>query len=135
VYSNQLLEQPIVPNIKRITLDRALKTLAALGAEYIIKDSEGNMHSLGNLTLGAPPAEPKRRPRSGLPHGNLSKYISGYVDTMQVGDVVCVPMYEGGNMKSLHSTVSSYTLKMWGVGNNTTHRDATNNCVEVMRLG
>jgi hypothetical protein len=119
VYSNQLLEQPIVPNIKRITLDRALKTLAALGAEYIIKDSEGNMHSLG----------------SGLPHGNLSKYISGYVDTMQVGDVVCVPMYEGGNMKSLHSTVSSYTLKMWGVGNNTTHRDATNNCVEVMRLG
>lgn len=122
-------------NIKQITLDRALKTLQVLGAEYIVKDSEGNMHTLGDLILGAAPAEPKRKPRSGLPHGALSKYINQYVDTLQVGEVACVPMYEGGNMKSLHSTLSSYTLKLWGTGNSTTHKDADNNCIEVMRLG
>lgn len=122
-------------NIKQITLDRTLKTLAALGAEYIVKDSEGNMHTLGNLILGAAPAEPKRTPRSGLPHGDLTKHISVYVDDMKIGDVACVPMYEGGNMKSLHSTVSSYTVRLWGSGNSTTHKDTNTNCVEVMRLG
>lgn len=122
-------------NIKQITLDRTLKTLAALGAEYIVKDSEGNMHSLGDLILATAPAEPKRKPRSGLPHGDLSKHIAAHVDNMAVGDVVCVPMYANGNMKSLHSTVSSYTLRLWGVGNSTTHKDADANCIEVMRIG
>ena len=122
-------------NIKQLTLDRTLKTLAALGAEYIVKDSDGGMHMLGDLILGAAPAEPKRTPRSGVPHGALTKHISVYVDTMQVGDVACVPMYEGGNMKSLHSTVSSYTLRLWGAGNSTTHKDIDANCVEVMRIG
>ena len=125
-------------NIKQITLDRTLKTLAALGAEYIVKDSEGNMHSLGNLILATEPPEPpmpKRKPRSGLPHGDLSKYIAAHVDNMAVGDVVCVPMYANGNMKSLHSTVSSYTLRLWGSGNSTTHKDVDAKCIEVMRIG
>ena len=122
-------------NIKQLTLDRTLKTLAALGAEYIVKDSDGGMHMLGNLILATAPAVPKRKHRSGLPHGDLTKHISVYVDTMQVGDVACVPMYEGGNMKSLHSTVSSYTLRLWGSGNSTTHKDTDANCVEVMRIG
>ena len=125
-------------NIKQITLDRTLKTLAALGAEYIVKDSDGGMHMLGNLILATEPPEPpmpKRKPRSGLPHGDLTKHIATHVDNMQVGDVACVPMYEGGNMKSLHSTVSSYTLRVWGAGNSTTHRDTDANCIEVMRIG
>ena len=122
-------------NIKQITLDRTLQTLKALGAEYIIKDSDGNMHTRGDLTLATAPLPGKRMPRSGVPHGALSRHIAVHVDKMQVGDVVCVPMYAEGNMKSLHSTVSSYTLKKWGVGNATTHRDADANCVEVMRLG
>ena len=122
-------------NIKQLTLDKTLKTLAALGVEYIIKDREGNMHSLGALTLAEPAPEKKRKPRSGIPYGALSKHISTYVDDMKIGDVTCVPLYAGGNMKSLHSTVSSYTLRLWGPGNSTTHRDATNNCVEVMRIG
>jgi hypothetical protein len=124
-----------VANIKQITLDRTLKTLAALGAEYIVKDSDGGMHMLGNLILATAPAMPKRKPRSGLPHGDLTKHISVYVDAMQVGDVACVPMYEGGNMKSLHSTVSSYTVRLWGSGNSTTHKNVDANCVEVMRIG
>ena len=122
-------------NIKQITLDRTLKTLAALGAEYIVKDSDGGMHSLGDLILATEPPMPKRKPRSGLPHGDLSKHIAAHVDSMEVGDVVCVPMYANGNMKSLHSTVSSYTLRLWGVGNSTTHKDADANCIEVMRIG
>jgi hypothetical protein len=135
VYSNQPLEQLIVSNIKQITLNKTLQTLKALGAEYIIKDSEGNTHTHGTLALAEPAPEKKRLPRSGVPHGALSGHIRNHVDSMQVGDVVCVPMYLGGNMKSLHSTVSSYTLKMWGVGNSTTHKDPANNCIEVMRLG
>lgn len=122
-------------NIKQLTLDRTLRTLAALGVEYIVKDSDGNMHTLGNLILETEPAVPKRKPRSGLPHGALSKHISVYVDDMKIGDVACVPMYEGGNMKSLHSTVSSYTVRLWGSGNSTTHKDTDANCVEVMRIG
>ena len=122
-------------NIKQITLDRTLRTLAALGVEYIVKDSDGNMHTLGNLILETEPAVPKRKPRSGLPHGDLTKHISVYVDDMKIGDVACVPMYEGGNMKSLHSTVSSYTVRLWGSGNSTTHKDVDANCIEVMRIG
>ena len=122
-------------NIKQITLDKALKTLAALGAEYIIKDGDGNMHTHGSLALAAPAPEKKRQPRSGLPHGALTTHIANYVGEMKVGDVACVPMYSGGNMRSLHSTVSSYTLRLWGTGNSTTHKDHANNCIEVMRLG
>lgn len=122
-------------NIKQITFDKTLKTLAALGAEYIIKDSDGNMHTLGDLTLAESAPDKKRKPRSGVPHGALTKHIALHVDNMQVGDVVCVPMYADGNMKSLHSTVSSYTLRKWGSGNSTTHKDRDANCVEVMRLG
>jgi len=124
-----------VANIKQLTLDRTLKTLAALGAEYIVKDSDGGMHMLGDLILATAPAVPKRTQRSGVPHGALTKHISAYVDDMKIGDVACVPMYEGGNMKSLHSTVSSYTLRLWGSGNSTTHRDVDANCIEVMRIG
>lgn len=122
-------------NIKQITFDKTLKTLAALGAEYIIKDSDGNMHTLGDLTLAESALDKKRQKRSGVPHGALTKHIALHVDNMQVGDVVCVPMYADGNMRSLHSTVSSYTLRMWGAGNSTTHKDSDANCVEVMRLG
>ena len=98
-------------NIKQLTLDRTLKTLQVLGAEYIVKDSEGNTHTHGTLTLAESAPEKKRMPRSGVPHGALSGHIRKYVGKMQVGDVVCVPMYADGNMRSLHSTVSSYTLK------------------------
>jgi len=122
-------------NIKQITFDRTIKTLAALGVQYIIKDSEGVVHTLGDLSLAAPAPERKRQKRSGVPHGDLSNHIRTYVDHMVVGDVVCVPMYEGGNLKSLHSTLSSYTARVWGSGNSTTHKDAANNCIEIMRVG
>lgn len=121
-------------NIKQITLNKTLQTLKALGAEYIIKDSDGNMHTHGSLALAEPALE-KKRSRSTLPHGTLSGHIRKYVSNMQIGDVVCVPPCVGGTLKSLHSTVSSYTLKKWGVGNSTTHKDHDNNCIEVMRLG
>ena len=122
-------------NIKQITFDRTIKTLAALGVQYIIKDSEGNVHTLGNLCLAEPAPEKKRQKRSGLPHGDLTNHITTYMDKMVVGDVVCVPMYEGGNLKSLHSAVSSYAGRVWGNGNGTTHKDTANNCIEVMRVG
>lgn len=122
-------------NIKQITFDRTIKTLAALGVEYIIKDSEGVVHTLGSLTLAEPAPEKKRQKRSGLPHGDLSGHVATHTDKMVVGDVVCVPMYEGGNLKSLHSAVSSYAARVWGNGNGTTHKDVANNCIEVMRVG
>lgn len=122
-------------NIKQITFDRTIKTLAALGVEYIIKDSEGVVHTLGSLCLAAPAPEKKRQPRSGLPYGGLNSHITVYMDKMVVGDVVCVPIYEGGNLKSLHSAVSSYAARVWGNGNGTTHKDVANNCIEVMRVG
>jgi hypothetical protein len=122
-------------NIKQITFDRTIKTLAALGVEYIIKDSEGVVHTLGTLCLAEAPPTPKRQKRSGLPHGDLTSHVATYMEKMVVGDVVCVPIYEGGNLKSLHSAVSSYAGRVWGNGNGTTHKDTANNCIEVMRVG
>jgi hypothetical protein len=71
----------------------------------------------------------------GLPHGDLSGHVATHIGKMVVGDVICVPMYEGGNLKSLHSAVSSYSARVWGNGNGTTHKDVANNCIEVMRVG
>ena len=117
--------------IQTRTLAKTLQTLQALGVEYIVKDSDGNMHKHGSLESKP---EKKRHPRCGLPYGDLTKHIVKYVDSLKTGEVVCVPMYEGGNMKSLHSTVSSHCNRIWGPGSTVTRRDHDKQCVEVLRI-
>jgi len=120
--------------VQKRTLDLAIRSLQALGAQYIIKDADGNLHQQGELTLGEPTKVHKRKKRCLLPRGQLSRYVESYMNGMQPGDVRQLPATDAIDMKTLHSAVSSYGTKTWGAGNLTTHRDRAGNCIEVLRV-
>lgn len=124
--------------VQKRALDLAIRSLQACKAQYYIKDMDGNVFTDGSLIVKEAPApkEPKtkRTSRCGLPRGELTKYVEGCIGQMQSGDVLQVPIYENGNMKSLHSAIASYGCRAWGAGSITTHRDYGNSCVEVMRI-
>lgn len=119
--------------VQKRSLELTIRTLQALKAQYYIKDSDGNVHTDGSLTI-VEPKVPKRVQRSGLPHGEVSKFVASYMENLQPGDVVQVPVYEGGNLKSLHSTLASWGVRKWGAGSITTHRNHDDVCIEVMRV-
>lgn len=122
-------------DIQKRTLEAAIRNLKVLGAEFIIKDAEGTLHNHGTLVLGET-AKPKktRRRNPELPWGAITQYVKTMLTPMKVGDVVQVGMPNDVDIRSLHSTVSSVAIDLWGIGGATTHRDTKTNCVEVMRL-
>ena len=122
-------------DIQKRTLEAAIRNLKALNAEFIIKDPEGTIHNHGTLVLGETekPKKP-RRLNPALPWGAITQYVKTSLTPMQVGDVIQVAKPDDVDLRSLHSTISSVAIELWGAGGATTHRDAKANHVEIMRL-
>lgn len=112
--------------VKQQTLTRALNMLNAIGATYAVIEQDGTKH--GTLEV----AEPKKR-GSKYAHGELSKYVSGYMKDMNITDVYEIPFgkYEG---EEVRSAAVSWACYHWGNGTVTSATIKEKNIVEVLRI-
>lgn len=103
--------------------------LDAAKCTYAVIDSEGKMH-------GALPVNTKvtaKRKRGPHPYGSVRKYISGFIDKLQPGDVGKVPVDKYGKDYTLRN-VSSFTISRWGKKSAIVSYSASNDIVEVLRV-
>jgi hypothetical protein len=90
-------------------LSNAIKLLNAIGAQYAIKDAEGNLH--GDVKAVA---KQKKAP-SKYPYGSLSTHIRPYIDSCGVNQTVTIPIGQY-DLDSVYGSASSMATKMWGNG-------------------
>lgn len=90
-------------------LTNAIKLLKAIGAQYAIKDAEGNLH--GDLTAVR---KEKRKPNK-YPYGSLAKHIKPYLDSCEVNQTITIPIGQF-DIDSVYGSSSSIATKMWGNG-------------------
>ena len=90
-------------------LDNAIKLLKAIGAQYAIKDSEGNLH--GDLTA----VSKKKKAPPKYPYGSLAKHIRPYLDSCGVNQTVTIPIGQY-DLDAIYGSTSSIASKEWGNG-------------------
>ena len=123
-------QQPVLQmsQIQEQALKRAISMLEGMKCSYAIIDPLGNKH--GNLAVQEPSV------RSGVrkfPHGERSTYVRTFISSMNVGDVVSVPL---GKFDALdvQSSSTSAAHKLWGKGSVTTTINRPKSVVEIMRI-
>ena len=90
-------------------LSNAIKLLNAIGAQYAIKDAEGNLH--GDVKAVA---KQKKAP-SKYPYGSLSAHVRPYIDACVVNQTVTIPIGQY-DLDSVYGSSSSIASKEWGNG-------------------
>ena len=115
--------------IQKIALNKALKTLNALGCSYCIIDADGQKHG----TLEVNEAKKKTRRGNGLPRGTVRNYLRPLLDTMAPGEVRCISGEKFGLKKTV-SYVSSSAVALFGPGNCTVHSVPSKNEVQILRV-
>lgn len=97
---------------KELLADKAIRTLAALGYAYIIRDPAGQMFTNGEVT------DTKRR-TARPEYADYTPYLhSQGLGELQVGDVM-VTDGGGRDISTLRSRASAYASQNWGKGNHT----------------
>jgi len=110
-----------VLDAKQRKLENTLLVLRALGAEYIIKTPDGQMHEHGSLQLQQPaPVKTRKKRVTTAPHGTYVSILqaNGF-DGMKVGDLLVIDP-QGYHPESLRSTASSRASRAWGPASLTT---------------
>jgi hypothetical protein len=110
--------------IQEKTLTQAMRMLNAIGATYVIKDSDGLMH--GELKID----KPKRV--FDHPHGDIRKFVRPYIDELQIGEVASIPCETYGRQKILMA-VSALMIRKSGTGAYKTNYVLDDNILEVIR--
>lgn len=90
-------------------LDNAIKLLKAIGAQYAIKDSEGNLH--GDLTA----VSKKKKAPPKYPYGSLASHVKPYINSCGVNQTVTIPI-GAYDLESIYGSTSSIASKEWGNG-------------------
>lgn len=113
--------------VQRAALEKAIIWLKAAGCTFAIIDADGNKH--GELEV----TEKKKKRPSLYPHGELAKYVGGFLRDIKPGQVVDVPLgkYE---RKTIMSTCSSWMCRHVGNGVHTAAFNEKAKAVEVLRV-
>jgi len=90
-------------------LSNAIKLLNAIGAQYAIKDADGNMH--GDVKSVAK----QKKSASKYPYGSLSTHIRPYIDACVVNQTVTIPIGQF-DIAHVYGSASSIASKEWGNG-------------------
>lgn len=116
-------------SVQQVALDRALKLLDAAGAQYAVLDSNGVKH--GTLEIAVP--KPAKKKIFTHKHGEFRDYFLPYIESMNPGDCVHVPVgkYE---LEELRGPLSSWCSTNWGAGSVITSINRKGNIVEVLRV-
>ena len=110
--------------IKNTAIDRAIKTLAALGCVYVVVRPTGERDTHGEL-----PKEPKPWKR-----GDLKAHVLPYMEKLSVGESVKIP-FGGYDPAAISQAASATSYSLWGAGNYMTQRSDEGGYVEVLCLG
>lgn len=88
-------------------LSNAIKLLNAIGAQYAIKDAEGNLH--GDVKAVAK----KKKEASKYPYGAISTYVKPYLEACAVNQTITIPVGQF-DLNNVYGSASSIATKMWG---------------------
>jgi hypothetical protein len=113
--------------VQQIALDRALKSLDVLGAQYRVILPDGSSYG----TLEVMP-ERKRAARS-FEYGEITAYFLSQVESMQPGDCISISGDKFGP-EQVRKTISAWAARHWGPGSVITSVTREANIVEVLRV-
>lgn len=113
--------------VQQLALDRALKTLDALGAQYKIIMPDGSEHGVLTVTAAHRTRNMKYK------FGERGEYLATFMDKMQPGDVAVIPLGQY-DLESLRSCASARAVGHWGKGSATVASDAKKQEIQVLRI-
>lgn len=115
-----------VVDIRMVPIQRAIRFLDGVGAEYKIILADGSEY--GTLLAVK---EGKRKFLH--PRGTVRNYYRPLIQHMKVGDVVSVPIGDF-SFDSIQNGIGSFAGENWGNGSVITRRDVEKRCIEVLRI-
>lgn len=110
--------------LQEVGLKRIIDYLNSTKCKYKIVADDGTIYS--NM-----PEKDSKRNSSFYPYGELTSYIRRYIDGIEIGKVIAIPV-DKYDAERIASTVSSHLCKKFGNGSCVTHRKE--NEVEVLRM-
>lgn len=116
-------------SVQQVALDRALKLLAASGAQYAVIGFDGAKY--GGLEVAQPKA--KKTKVFTHAHGEFRDYFLPFIGSMRPGDSINVP-FGKYQPEELRGPLSSWCSTNWGSGNTITSVNRKGGYVEVLRV-
>lgn len=116
-------------DIQKKQLEILLTVLNKAGAQYKIILDDGTEY--GELEVQT--KKVMKRRSSLLPKGTLSNHYVPYVENLQAGEVISIPL-DGFEVEPLRSSFSSWAHAHWGGSGATTMLNKKTNHLEVLRL-
>jgi hypothetical protein len=117
-------------DIQKIAIENLVAMLDKAGAQYKIILSDGT-------EFGALEVQTKKvikRSPSLLPRGTLVNHYLPYIESLEVGDVACIPLPKSMDAESMRSSLSSWIHNKWGASSGTTMVTKRNKQIEVQVL-
>jgi hypothetical protein len=115
-------------DIRMVALQRALQLLNSCNAKYKVIAEDGSEYG----TLNVVKHQPLKR-QLAYPVGMLRNYYGPFIQNMNVGDVVLVPLGQF-DFDRLQGGIGSLSNKLWGNRSVITRRDPVRNAIEVLRV-
>lgn len=116
-------------DIQKKQLDILLNMLDKAGAQYKIILDDGTEY--GALEVQTKKEMKRRSPL--LPRGTLSNHYVPYVENLQAGEVVSIPL-TGFDPEAIRSSLASWAHAHWGSKGATSMVNKQTNHLEVLRL-
>lgn len=125
-----------VSPLKLRAVNEAMLVLRNLGCSYMVLDPQGVMHPHGDLSALMP--QQKVQKTTKLARGSVICHYKPLIENLQPGDLVAVPYTSSTGVKyppkTLQSSISSFTNRIWGAGSITASFNHKEKQVEVLRL-
>ena len=112
-------------------MKRAIDILLNLPVQFVVVAPGDRVFKHGDWEL-VPKKQDKQRRVYKYARGAVRNYIRPYLDNLQAGEVVEIPVGEF-DVAAIQSNVSSYAHYLWGEGNYTTTRARDHSHVELYR--
>ena len=119
--------------LKQKGLSDIIKRLDALGVEYRVIAPDGTSHGTWTDAKVKTKVVTKHRTGNRYAHGSLKNHVLPYMQPMQPGDECEIPLAHFA-VVSLHSSVASWAIRLWGLGNYITSRDNDAGVIRVLRV-
>lgn len=122
--------------LQQKALRQALRIMDALPIQYVVLTADGQAHTKGDIVYQLKKAKrTKGQPRtSKYPYGSVTKHVKMYIDPMEPGDCVDVPVAPF-DVETVMKGCSSYGVRQWGPGMVMVARTADGAAIQVLRIG